>query len=276
MHVCGVAGIVVQAKILCNILCFSAIAILCPAYGEQSDSNNATISIESQTGDKKTIDGMWVEVKSGENTVYTGFTPASYNATKGVEYTIYVSDYENYIFGHWDDGDKDYFKAINPSNDVTLIAYFYDRSANVTQDTHKNPEKQSIFPDWVRNAARQWIEYKMSDSDFLAALQQMVDQKILNTTKVNEQSRAEGFSNTQCNRGFNHVEMIGRYTNGDTPYQIISLRLLLLDADGEILATGSGMISNVGPHETKYFNAIARYHADFASCDIQVESKISR
>ncbi|TBR11052.1 MAG: hypothetical protein EPO62_02520 [Candidatus Nitrosotenuis sp.] len=263
-------------KIICNILCFSIIAILYPAYGEQSDSDNTTIAVESQRLDKKTIDGMWVEIKSGESTTYTGFTPASYNATKGVAYTVHVSDYENYIFEHWGDGDKNYFKAVNPSDNVTLVAYFYDKSANLTQDTHENPVKQSIFPDWVKNAARQWIEDKMSDSDFLAALQQLVDQKILSAPIVNEQPRAEGFGNTQCNRGFNHVEMIGRYTNGDTPYQIISLRLLLLDDKGEILATGSGMISNVGPHETKYFNAIARYHSDFTSCEIQVESKIAK
>jgi hypothetical protein len=248
--------------------------VFCPAYGEQSDSNNVTIVVESQTWDKKAFDGMPIEIKSGENTVYAGLTPASYNATKGVEYTIRISDYKNYIFEHWDDGDRDYSKTINSSGDVTLIAYFYDKSSNGSQDTREDSVKQSIFPDWVKNATRQWLENKMSDEEFLASLQKLVDQKILNMSIPSSQLRVEGFSNMQCNRGFNHVEMIGRYTNGDTPYQIIALRLLLLDDSGEILATGSGMISNVGPHETKYFNAIARYHADFASCDVQVESKI--
>jgi hypothetical protein len=144
--------------------------------------------------------------------------------------------------------------------------------------SHEDPADQAdsskvTLPDWVKSIARLWLEGKISDEDFLAAIQQIVDQKILNPSSSTEQSKTpEGFSNTQCNRGHKHVEMTGKYTNGDTAYQIVALRVVLQDADGGIVATGAGIISNIGPHETRYFNAVIRYDSDFASCHVEVEN----
>ncbi|MDC8438347.1 MAG: FxLYD domain-containing protein, partial [Candidatus Nitrosotenuis sp.] len=69
-----------------------------------------------------------------------------------------------------------------------------------------------------------------------------------------------------------YVEMVGKYTNGGKPYEIVSLRMVVLDSSGEILASGSGTISNIGAYQSKYFNVVTRHPADFASCEIQVES----
>lgn len=133
-----------------------------------------------------------------------------------------------------------------------------------------------MLPDWVKSIAKLWIEGQISDEDFLASIQQIIEQKILNGSSTEQPKTLEGFSNTQCNQGAKHVEMIGKYTNGNTAYQVVALRMVLLDTEGEILATGSGTISNIGPHETRYFNVITRYDADYVSCHIQVESTIPK
>jgi hypothetical protein len=133
-----------------------------------------------------------------------------------------------------------------------------------------------MLPDWVKNIARLWIEGQISDEDFVASMQQIIEQKISSDPSTGQPKIPEGFSNTQCNQGAKHVEMIGKYTNGNIAYQIVALRTVLLDTEGEILATGSGTISNIGPHETKYFNVIVRHDSDYASCHIQVESTIPK
>ena len=250
-----------------------------------ADSDNLTLVVKTSTSEKL-FDGMWVEIRSGENTVYSGFSPISYNATFGTSYTISVSEYGNYVFDHWDDGNSNNFRTIQPTTDVTLVAYYQDKSASGNYVIPQklplisilvNETKPSILPDWLREATKSWFDGQLSDTDFIATLQRLVDEKILTATPPpKEPPKQEGFSNLQCRKGERYVEMVGKYTNGETSYDIISLRLVLLDSTGNILALGSGTISDLGSYETKYFNAIARYHLDYASCDIQVESVIQK
>lgn len=110
----------------------------------------------------------------------------------------------------------------------------------------------------------------MNDEEFIAGLQRLIDQKILRLPDA--APTQEGFSNTQCKKGERYVEMVGKYTNGNKPYEIVSLRMVVLGSSGEILASGSGTISGIGAHQSKYFNVVARHPADFTSCEIQVES----
>ncbi len=265
------------------VFCFGATTLIF-GNGAFADSDKLTLVIKTSTGEKL-FDGMWVEIKSEENTVYSGFSPISYNATFGTSYTISVSEFGNYVFDHWDDGNSNNFRTIQPTTDVTLVAYYQDKSANGNYVIPQklpltsilvNETKPSILPAWLREATKSWFDGQLSDTDFIATLQRLVDEKILTAQPPKEPPKQEGFSNLQCRKGDRYVEMVGKYTNGETPYDIISLRLVLLDSAGNILAIGSGTISDLGSYETKYFNAIARYHQDYASCDIQVENVIQK
>jgi hypothetical protein len=86
----------------------------------------------------------------------------------------------------------------------------------------------------------------------------------------------QSFSNFTCTAGIGSVLLIGQFTNGDTPYKVIFLKMLVLDKNGHVIATGSGNIPNITPHETTTFNAITRFSGDFSSCTVQVDSAIPK
>lgn len=86
----------------------------------------------------------------------------------------------------------------------------------------------------------------------------------------------KNFENITCTGGIGNVLLTGYYTNNNTSYMVIFLKMLLHDAQGHVLAVGSGHISDVKPHQTKGFDAIARFSGNFTSCTIVVDSAIPR
>ncbi|MFZ0185083.1 MAG: hypothetical protein WAL88_09670 [Nitrosotalea sp.] len=152
------------------------------------------------------------------------------------------------------------------------------------------------IPSWVKNTAKWWGEGQISDSDYIQSLQWLIDNGILNISKSNsmqsvppqssqdqqnapqvQSNTADGFSGTQCARdpiAPSVVHMTGKYTNGAQPYSFVSLKLGLLDSSGNVVATGAGIISNIGTYSTKIFDASAIYAGQFSSCDIQVETQL--
>ncbi|MCH8915845.1 MAG: hypothetical protein IIA82_08405 [Thaumarchaeota archaeon] len=132
---------------------------------------------------------------------------------------------------------------------------------------------ESLIPSWIKNTAGFWVDDQISDSEFIAALQFLVKEGILMIPQPVEekQEQQSGFSNTNCRKdltGF--VTMTGKFTNGQTPASQIYFILGVLDADGAVLATGIGVISNVEAYQTKLFEATAAYTGPFTKCEIQV------
>ncbi|HYL65508.1 MAG TPA: hypothetical protein VET47_00120 [Candidatus Limnocylindrales bacterium] len=82
----------------------------------------------------------------------------------------------------------------------------------------------------------------------------------------------EGFSSTQCSQVPGYVIMTGNYTGGDMPHRLILLKMSVLDPKGHTLATGGSYILNVGSHKTKMFEAMTRFHGQYSSCTIQIQS----
>jgi len=80
-----------------------------------------------------------------------------------------------------------------------------------------------------------------------------------------------GFSNTVCTRGLlNNVEMSGSFTNGDVKHQSIWLTLLVSDFNGNVVATGSTEIKDIGKYDTKQFIATTTWDAPFSGCIIEI------
>src|SRR2546427_7737045 len=67
---------------------------------------------------------MWTTIQSGGTTVKTGYTPVTFTATTGTQYTVTVSNYQNYVFNHWDDGSTNAARTITPTQSTTLTAYY--------------------------------------------------------------------------------------------------------------------------------------------------------
>ena len=86
----------------------------------------------------------------------------------------------------------------------------------------------------------------------------------------------QSFSNFTCTAGIGNVLLTGHFTNGDTPFKVVFLKMLVLDSNWHILSTGYGNISDVKPHETKAFTAVARFSGNFSSCTIQVDNAIPK
>ena len=86
----------------------------------------------------------------------------------------------------------------------------------------------------------------------------------------------QSFSNFMCTSGIGNVELIGQFTNGDAPYKVIFLKMLLFDKNGKIVATGNGNIPNIKAHETVTFNAITRFSGNFSSCTVQIDNAIEK
>jgi len=86
-------------------------------------------------------------------------------------------------------------------------------------------------------------------------------------------SAEEGFSGLYCKRSSsgNYVEMTGRYTNGPDSYSSIYFTLGVLDYQDRIVSTGLGDVSNIGPYQTKIFEARAPWTGDFKECIIEVD-----
>ena len=89
-------------------------------------------------------------------------------------------------------------------------------------------------------------------------------------------SSTYNFSNVTCSEGIGNVLLIGQFNNNDTFYRVIFLKMLIHDKNDNVLATGSGYISDIKPHETKTFNAITRFSSTFSSCTIQIDNTISK
>lgn len=86
----------------------------------------------------------------------------------------------------------------------------------------------------------------------------------------------QSFSNFTCTAGIGNVLLTGHFTNGDTPFKVVFLKMLVLDSNWHILSTGYGNISDVKPHETKSFTAVARFSGNYSSCTIQVDNAIPK
>ena len=105
---------------------------------------------------------------------------------------------------------------------------------------------------------------------YMASTQEVYADSVGMTTST------QSFSNFTCIIGIGNVQLIGQFTNGDTPYKVIFLKMLVLDKDGKIIATGNGNISDIKSHETKTFNAITRFSGNFSSCTVQIDNAIAK
>jgi len=93
-------------------------------------------------------------------------------------------------------------------------------------------------------------------------------------SKIDAEVKAiEGFSGLYCTQTeYGSVKMTGQYTNGPEAYSTIYFTLGILDSQGRIVATGLGDVSNIGPYQTKIFDASASWDGNYNECIIEVDT----
>src|SRR5574341_68114 len=103
----------------------ASLDIVPPTQGSQTISPVSTqgsLSIQSVSLSGSSISGLWTEISSNGNIVKKGYTPLSYTASYGTEYTVCVSNYKNYLFDHWDTGSTNRCTTVTPTQSTVLTA----------------------------------------------------------------------------------------------------------------------------------------------------------
>jgi hypothetical protein len=88
---------------------------------QTNNTVSVTVNAESVTG--KQLPGLWTVVTFGKNSS-TGFTPFTFSAIPGNNYTVTLSNFQNYTLDHWNDGTKSNSRIINPEGNLTMTAYY--------------------------------------------------------------------------------------------------------------------------------------------------------
>ena len=95
--------------------------------------SSTTITVKSSDLSGNSITGIWDELHSSSGSMLGhGYTTNTYSITTGKQYIVYVSNWQNIIFDHWDDGSTNPYRTITPTQSVTLTAYFSTSKTGTT------------------------------------------------------------------------------------------------------------------------------------------------
>ena len=94
---------------------------------------SAIITVKSSDLSGNSMTGIWDELHSSTGSMIGhGYTTNTYSITTGKQYIVYVSNWQNIVFDHWDDGSTNPYRTITPTQSVTLTAYFSTGSTSAT------------------------------------------------------------------------------------------------------------------------------------------------
>ncbi len=100
---------------------FSSVRMLSFAPAQ---SAYVSTTIKSVGMDGNAINGLWTVVKIGDTTVAKGFTPLTFQAKSGSQYTVSMANYQNYVFDHWQDGTQSSIRTVAPTQQSTYIGVY--------------------------------------------------------------------------------------------------------------------------------------------------------
>jgi Spherulation-specific family 4 len=89
----------------------------------ESDPVSLTIQAVAQTGSP--IGGLWAVVQSDSGTVLaSGYVPLDFRAVPGSNYVVTMSNYGNYLFDQWSNGNTSRSISVTPTQDSTITASY--------------------------------------------------------------------------------------------------------------------------------------------------------
>lgn len=87
-------------------------------------SSKSSLVIQSTDLNGNPVSGLWTTVASNGNIVATGYTPLTFAGNTGAQYTVTVSNYGQYTFSHWENGNTDPSRTVVLTQSMTLIASY--------------------------------------------------------------------------------------------------------------------------------------------------------
>jgi hypothetical protein len=105
------------------------------AFFQTDSASTSTVSllVESADMEGSAFDGMWVGLWQDGELIQEGPTPFSVEIQSGADYEVFMGNFENITFDHWEDGSTDPQRAFAIDDDATFIAFYQTDSANTTQ-----------------------------------------------------------------------------------------------------------------------------------------------
>jgi hypothetical protein len=82
----------------------------------------ATLTIKTVGLDGSPITGLWTVISGSGST--NGYSPLSYTASTGSQYTVTMGEWQNFKFDHWDNGSTSKSRTITPNSNTVLTAYY--------------------------------------------------------------------------------------------------------------------------------------------------------
>lgn len=99
----------------------SADTTLTAYYKTSVPSSTLTVNAVGPDGSAQ---HMWTVIQSGDSIVQSGYTPLNYQGNSGATYAVSVSDYQDLVFDHWENGSTDRTRTVTLSSATTVTAYF--------------------------------------------------------------------------------------------------------------------------------------------------------
>jgi hypothetical protein len=83
-----------------------------------------SISVNSVDSSGNPIPGLWAQISSGGNIVYSGYTPFTFQGASGIAYTISMWNYGSDIFSEWNTGSTNSSISLTPDSNTALQAIY--------------------------------------------------------------------------------------------------------------------------------------------------------
>jgi hypothetical protein len=111
----------------------------------QPISQSVPLTIDTVNQNGASINGLYTVIRSSAGaTLATGFSPMTYDATAGLQYTVTVSNYGSYYFSSWSTGATSASISITPTQSTTLTAHYQDQSEPIVTIESKTQSGASI------------------------------------------------------------------------------------------------------------------------------------
>lgn len=94
------------------------------ADAASSPAGQSKLTVKSADMAGKAITGMFVNLSRDGKQVAAGYTPFAFSVKSGTQYTVSVSDYQNKMFDHWEDGSTSRSRAVTLGTDTAITAYY--------------------------------------------------------------------------------------------------------------------------------------------------------
>ncbi len=102
----------------------SSVSSTASATTSTISTTTVTLKVKSANLSGNPIQGLWTVIKSKGIVVAKGYTALAFAATPGIPYTITVSNYQNYVFNHWNNASTNPTRTVTLTQSLNVMAYY--------------------------------------------------------------------------------------------------------------------------------------------------------